>query len=369
LVKLKEKLSILHVVLSIGETNATYNEHCLPMVDERDISICTYSKSSLTPPKSITFFEGDGSLVGFLRNLNHALSVKSYDIVHAHSPHVGLLVILLTLFRHKKAFFSSVITIHDSYANFKLRNKLLLIPVFARYRKVICCGQASFDSFPAFYKWLAGERIGFVQNGLDIDRVDLIASKPIENTRNSDEFTVIGISRLVEVKNPYSVLKAFQLSDTQKSRLVYIGEGPMGEALKEEVRTMGLDNKVEFTGLIPREKVFSYLLQGDLFFSASRGEGLPIAVLEAMACGCPVLLSDIPPHREIANGVDFIPLADPDELEVFAQKINSIAALSKTERESLGQKCRKLVEDRFSLKAMHAGYAKVYSQVIDNHNN
>jgi hypothetical protein len=67
------KLNILHVVLSIGETNATYNEHCLPLADKRDITICTYFQSEITPPPKITMFAGDGTLMGFFRILKVAL--------------------------------------------------------------------------------------------------------------------------------------------------------------------------------------------------------------------------------------------------------------------------------------------------------
>ena len=85
----KNKLRILHIVLSIGETNNTYNEHCLPLVEERDITICTYFRSKIIPPTPITLFDGNNTVRGFLRNLTAALNEKEYDIIHAHSPHVG----------------------------------------------------------------------------------------------------------------------------------------------------------------------------------------------------------------------------------------------------------------------------------------
>lgn len=364
--KSKGRLRILHIILAIRETSAPYNEHCLPWADKRDITVCTYFASDVTPPKTMTVFEGDGSLTGFFRALKAALAAKEFDVIHAHSPHVGLLFLIATLFSYRKLAPSTVITVHDSYPNFKLRNRLMFIPVFASFQKVICCSRASYHSFPALFKWLAGARLGFVQNGVDIARIDRIAANVRQRSPQTDDFTTVAISRLVAVKNPFSVLAAFQQSIEQASRLVYIGDGSLRKSLTTRSEEIGLKDQIAFTGLIPREKVFEHLFNADLFISTSRGEGLPIAVLEAMACRCPVLLSDIPPHREIAEEVDFIPLVQPDDVAGFAREIKRFREMPVSERVALGQKCRKLVEERFSLSAMHDGYAEVYAQITGN---
>lgn len=82
-----------------------------------------------------------------------------------------------------------------------------------------------------------------------------------------------------------------------------------------------------------------------------------------MACRRPVLLSDIPPHREIAEGVDFIPLIKPHDVAGFAQEINKFGKMSGSERAAIGQECRRLVEEHYGLPAMHARYAEVYAQI------
>jgi glycosyltransferase involved in cell wall biosynthesis len=361
---MKKNISILHLVISIGETNAAYNEHCLPLAEERDITIGTYFSSEIIPPDNIKMFQGDGSIKGFFRAVRAALDTRNYDIVHVHSPHLGILFLGVTQFSYRKFAASDVVTVHDSYPNYKLRNRLMFLPIFASFRSVICCSQASFNSFPVFYKWLAGRRIGVVQNGLDIVRVDRIVAKTHKEPIQKSDFKIVAISRLVDIKNPFAILNAFQQSRDQSSCLTYIGDGPLREALITKSKEACIATQIEFTGLIPREKVFEHLLNADLFISASRGEGLPISVLEAMACYRPVLLSDIPPHREIAEGVDFIPLIKPDDEVGFAREIQRYREMSAAERSVIGQQCRKLVEERFSLDAMHAGYEKIYAQII-----
>jgi len=365
--KSKGRLSILRIILAVRETSAPYNQFCLPWAEEHDITICTYFGSDITPPRTITLFEGNGSVTGFFGALKAALHAKEYDIIHAHSPHVGFLFLLATLFSYRKFAPSTVITVHDSYPNFKLRNRLMFIPVFARFQRVVCCSQASYDSFPAFFKRLAGARLCFVRNGLDIARVDRVAANIRQRPLQASDFTITAISRLVDIKNPFSVLAAFRQSSDSTSRLAYMGDGPLRHSLITKSREAGLENQIEFTGLIPREKVFERLLSADLFISTSRGEGLPVAVLEAMACRCPVLLSDIPPHREIAEGVDFIPLIEPDDVAGFARAIKKFREMPISERMAIGQECRKLVEQRFGLPTMHAGYAEIYAQITGRH--
>ena len=362
----KRNLRILRIILAVRETSAPYNQFCLPWAEEHDITICTYFASNITPPRTITVFEGDGSLTGFFRVLKAALDAKQYDVIHAHSPHVGLLFLVSRLISYRELAPSTVITVHDSFPNYKLRNRLMFIPVFASFQRVVCCSRASFDSFPVFYRRLASDRICFVQNGLDIARIDRIAANTFQRPHRTSHFTIVAISRLVAIKNPFSVLTAFQASADRSSRLVHIGDGPLGEALLKRSREGDPENQIELTGLIPREKVFEYLLNADLFISTSRGEGLPVSVLEAMASRCPVLLSDISPHREIAQGVDFIPLIHPDDVAGFARQIKRFRGMPVSDRTAIGHKCRKLVEERFSLKAMHAGYAEVYAQIAGN---
>lgn len=358
------KLRILHIILTANETSAAYNEHCLPWAEKRHVSISTFFKSNVTIPNTISLYEGDGSIKGFFRGLRRALNNGEYDAIHVHSPHLGFLFLLAT---HLHFFLKyapyTVVTVHDSYQNYKLRNQLMYLPVFASFRKVICCSQSSYDSFPTLYKWLAGDRFCYVQNGVDISRVDRITANVNQRQNQTHDFQILAISRLVNIKNPFFMLAAFCLSADPNTFLTYIGDGSLRNSLIERSKIIALEDRITFTGLIPRERVFEYLVNADLFISASLGEGLPIAVLESMACRCPVILSDIPPHREIAKDVDFIPLIHPEDVEGFAREIRRFREMPISERKEIGRKCRKLVEDFYSLSAMHAGYTEVYAQI------
>ena len=357
----QKPLSILYLLLSVSETSAPYNEHCLASVGKHDVSICTYFKPKISPPKEISTFEGDGSLKGFFRVLKAALDETQYDIVHAHSPHVAFLILVASAFVFRRLHPDTVYTFHSSYQNYKLRNRLMLYPVAARFGRIVCCSNSSLESLPRFLRWLAGERLCAVQNGADIDRVDHVLGNRTEPAE-AKPFTVATVGRLIEIKRPISVLNAYKQGSNGASELVFIGEGDLKPVLTAEISRLGLENQATTIGLIPRDELFAYLAEVDLFVSASRGEGLPVAVLEAMACRCPVILSDIPPHREIVAGDETIPLIHPDNVKGFAEEIRRFQSMSSSERSRIGRRCRRIVEDRFSLSSMQREYEKVYLQ-------
>ena len=362
---LTRPLRILHLILAVRPTNGQYNEHCLPLLQKRDISICTYFKTEITPPAEISLFDGDGTLKGFFRALRAALDATEYDVIHVHTPHAGVLLLtgLFMFDQYRKLHRCTVHTVQNSWPNFKLRNKLLHIPSFPLFQRLVFCSHASFESFPVVLKWMGGNRMHVVQNAVDIDRIDRMA--PHGQAPLTDRFTIATVG-LIKMKNPFTVLEAFRQSRNESSRLVIIGDGNLGPLIAQELEKSDMPHQVEMTGSIERDEVFRYFVQADLFVSASWGEGLPVAVLEAMACRRPVLLSDIPPHREIAEGVDFIPLIKPHDVAGFAREIQKFREMPDSERAAIGQECRRLIEERFGLPAMHAGYAEVYAQLTGN---
>jgi glycosyltransferase involved in cell wall biosynthesis len=358
--------SILHIILALTPTNGQYNEHCLPMMDRRELAICTYFRSvwGITPPSAITLFEGDGTLRGFFRTLRAALEAKKYDVIHVHTPHAGCLLPAALLLNgwYRRLKPCTVHTIQNSFQSFKLRHKLMFIPGFALNERLVFCSRVSYESFPGFFKWLGGDRTDVVQNAVDLERIDRVAE--VVRAGHNDHFTVATVG-LIKIKNPFSVLDAFRLCDDPGSELVFMGDGHLRPLVAQEAEKAGLRERVQLTGMIERDSVFEQFVQSDLFVSASYGEGLPVAVLEAMACQRPVILSDIPPHREIAEGVGFVPLFEPDDVEGLAREMKRFMEMPVSERTEIGQRCRQLVEERFSLPAMHAGLNQVYAQIVD----
>ncbi|MGH2679402.1 MAG: glycosyltransferase family 4 protein [Actinomycetota bacterium] len=360
------KMRILHLIIVLGETNGQYNEHCLPLMHEREISIVTYYAPKLVPPPEITVFAGNGTFRGFFRALRNALDAQRYDVVHAHAPQTGTLLVLAALAwgRLSQLRRSLVYTVQDSFHDYKPRNRAMMAISLAMFTRIVFCSRSAYESLPGILKRLVRGRWRVVQNGADLDRVDrALAARPPARDRTG--FTVVSVGRLEPVKDPHTLLEAFSRAagDTTGSLLTFVGTGPLLESLTGRAHALGLQDRVEFTGLIPREDVFVACASADVFVSTSHGEGLPVAVLEAMGAGCPVILSDIPPHRELAEGADFIPFVAPGDVEGSAAAIRRFREMPPEARREIGRRCRSQMASRFTLPIMRAGTEAVYREV------
>jgi glycosyltransferase involved in cell wall biosynthesis len=85
--------------------------------------------------------------------------------------------------------------------------------------------------------------------------------------------------------------------------------------------------------------------------------------MEVMAAGCPVVVSDIPPHREVMSGLEGVPLVPVGDRAGFAREIRRLREMPAAERAALGERCRTYVNERFALPRMHEGYRAVYSEL------
>jgi glycosyltransferase involved in cell wall biosynthesis len=243
---------------------------------------------------------------------------------------------------------------------------LFLLPVFVFFPHIALCSHSVLNSLPGILRRMSRGEVQIVQNGVDTDRVDRVLAT-FEGGGSEPRFKVVSVARLIERKNPYTTMAALEIVGDPNDTLTYVGDGDLRSSLVEQAQKMRLEERVKLTGTLSREDVYRCLFESDVFVSASYGEGLPVAVLEAMACGRPVILSDIPPHREVVGSADFVPLLSPDDIGGFAREIQRVKRMSPDERAALGEQCRKLVDDRFSLRAMHRSYENIYAMAMGQH--
>jgi glycosyltransferase involved in cell wall biosynthesis len=103
---------------------------------------------------------------------------------------------------------------------------------------------------------------------------------------------VLFCAKLQPWKRPNDVLHAFARADVPHARLVMAGEGPLRGDLEREAVTLGISERVRFTGFVNQSSLPAIYRAADIMVLPSEYDPCPVVVCEAMLCGCPVILSD-----------------------------------------------------------------------------
>jgi len=138
------------------------------------------------------------------------------------------------------------------------------------------------------------ERIGLAMNAVDHERFS--PAPPGEK----DPDLLVCVGRVKRYKNIDLLVRAMRRVRERRprARLVIVGEGDHRPALVRLSRAMGLDGTVEFTGFVPLEEKVRLLRRASLALTASPKEGWGVTVIEANACGTPVVATDVPGLRD-----------------------------------------------------------------------
>jgi glycosyltransferase involved in cell wall biosynthesis/capsular polysaccharide biosynthesis protein len=355
-------LSVLHVIVRAGPTNSQYNEHVLPVLGSRRITVCSLFPATVTPPPHLTLYQGDGTLRGSLRVVRRALLAERHDIVHVHAPASGMVTLLAHLMIGR-SLGNALFTLHNSWANFKLRNRLFLRFIMALFPVVVVCGHAAYESLPRRLRRLHDDKLVVVPNGVDVQRVDrALVGRSGMRERAAQGLEVVSVNRLIPTKDPSTLVRAFGQARRPGDRLTLIGDGELRPDV-ERMLTGSLSASVELVGVVPRDEVYGRLAEADLFVSTSAGEGLPVALLEAMACGVPVVVSDIAPHREVARLAAGLPLVPVGDVDGFARSIDDLRRQTVEQRREIGRRLRRCVEEHFSVGVMNDSYGTLYREL------
>jgi glycosyltransferase involved in cell wall biosynthesis len=180
--------------------------------------------------------------------------------------------------------------------------------------------------------------------GVDVKDIQAQKSDPSEIRKKlnlpEDAFVIGSIGELIKRKNHRFVLETLQDAFHQDPKLHYVicGSGALTEELQEEIHSLHLANQVHLLGF--REDARALLYGMDLFVFPSLQEGLPVAVMEAMAAGLPVLASDIRGcHDLIHDGVNGM-LYPSNNAGIFLQKYQTLRT-DAAFREKLGKQAEK----------------------------
>lgn len=185
-----------------------------------------------------------------------------------------------------------------------------------------------------------------------------------KRARSSDKMRLLHIGRLAPEKRQADLLEAMAiLPDSIEFELVIAGEGSLRSDLEQLAKSLRLDDRVHFRGNLDREAIREQIQLADLLVLSSSYENFPVSILEALACGKPVVATSCGGPAEMiheGNGL----LADPlDPKDLSSKIIQVLASLNSYDTQTI----RNDFMDRFGRKKSMDRLRGIYEEVLTDY--
>jgi len=218
---------------------------------------------------------------------------------------------------------------------------------------------------------VAGEKIVVVGNGVDTVRFHRVERQAVRERLGlaADAPVLLSVGALVERKGFHRVLECLPALRRRFPGLRYLivgGPGPEGDwsaRLRSMAIDLGLQDCVAFLGALAPEELKVPLSAADVFVLATRNEGWANVFLEAMACGLPVVATDVGGNAEVVANAGLgtlVPFGQPERLtqaiaDAFTRDWDRDAIVAYAESKSWERRVRTLVDEFAAIAARHAG--------------
>lgn len=230
------------------------------------------------------------------RQLKTLVQQETFDLVHCHTPMGG---VMARLTAHGAGVKNVIYTAHGFhfFKGAPLKNWLVYYPVerwLSRWTdQQICINQEDYRRAKTFH----AKQVDYVPGvGVDLKKIQILSEQERLDKKNElgialQKQVLLSVGELIHRKNHESVIRAIAKLNDPSLLYVICGHGILEESLKKLVSELGLTSQVWFAGY--RTDVMELYQIADLYVFPSYQEGLPMALLEAMSCGSPVVCSKI----------------------------------------------------------------------------
>lgn len=267
--------------------------------------------------------------IGCYKKLKDIIDQGNYQIIHCHTP-VGGVLGRLAARKARKAGTRVLYTAHGFhfYRGAPLLNWVMYYPVekFCSYLTDAIL-TINTEDWTFAKKHFQHSRVFYLPGiGVDIDRFSekpdgVIDFQSLFNLRK-DEKVMISVGEMTANKNQKTLIKALTGSQLENVHYMIAGSGVCRPQLEKYASELKVSDRVHFLGY--RKDVAALLQASDVFVFPSYREGLPVALMEAMSAGVPVVASRIRGNVDlIEDGVNGF-LCAPDDADGFADKIRML---------------------------------------------
>ncbi len=261
-----------------------------------------------------------------------------------------------------------VMTLHNNQTRFTRLQQLGYRWMLPRCSAVVACAESVRSSFLLDQPSLK-DKLTLIPNGIQFPVPPELNPEKVADLKDNlklqpDSLVILAMGRLVEQKGYRYLLQAFSslpLILQDRAQLLLLGQGPLEQELKDLSRALGLSERVVFGGY--RQDIVEILGITDVVVFSSLWEGLPIALLEAMAAKKCVVATNIQSFRDAVEADREALLAPPEDPAALGAAL--ARALSDPNlREELSDRARKRFLSDFTAAKMVQGYESLYRQLV-----
>ena len=298
-------------------------------------------------------FEKDLKACKYIYNL---LKKVNPDIVHCHSSKAGALGRMCAKFLgikqvyytpHAYAFMDPNISKNKRFIYLKLEKYLSKIT-----NKVIHVSEG--EEQEAIKNHVVNpKKSKVILNGID-EKVELI-----NNSRKHRDFVIGTVARMDDQKNPMEFIKIAELviNNYPRVKFVYVGDGIRLNEIKDYVNNSACKNNISILGFHDQPNII--LQTFDLFLTTSLYEGLPYALIEALAFGKPIIATDVVGNNEVVNDKYNGYLYSQGNIQEAAEIIEMLIT-NKREMKRLSANSCELYDRKYRLDRMIEAYESIY---------
>jgi phosphatidylinositol alpha-mannosyltransferase len=205
---------------------------------------------------------------------------------------------------------------------------------------------------------LPGADVDVIPNGVDTETF-----QPDRNERpGSDRFCILYVGRLEPYKGVADLIEALSIVNDPTICLKIAGDGSLNQALRQQTTDLGLNDRVAFLGGIRKQEMPGVYGSADALCLPSIVEGMSNVVLEAMASGLPVVVTDIPGSRDLVQNDRSGLIVPPSEPGKVAEALQKLAGSAETRKRFSA--AARIKAGEMSWKKVTEDYIAIYERVL-----
>lgn len=296
------------------------------------------------------------------RQMCELIKSERFHFIHCHTPVAGVIARMAAHKHHVKVIY----TAHGFhfYDGAPKKNWLMYYPIeklFSSWTDVLIT--INQEDFNRAKKEFNAKRMIYVPGvGVDTARFSSknidIKQKRLELGCSDDDFILLSVGELSERKNHKVIIQAVAKSKEKRIKYLIVGKGELEHELKNLAKELGVEDRIRLLGY--RTDVNEILSAIDAFVFPSLQEGLPVALMEAMAAGKPVICSKIRGNVDLIEDSKGGYLVQPSDEEAYADSITSLKSFEI--RQKMSAYNRKKIE-AFDISAVQTEMRRIYEIV------